>query len=619
MNSDTATRAGEIFADSRDALHRQTSRMFLWLLLAQWVFAIGLAVVVSPYTWTGSARALHFHVKAAVLLGGLINALPIALIIKRPTWWGTRHVIAVVQMLWSAMLIMITGGRIETHFHVFGSLAFLAFYRDWRVVATATVVVVVDHLARGLWWPDSVYGIQNPEWWRFVEHAGWVVFEDIFLVWSCLRGVRELHVVADREAKLEHTKQAVERVVASRTRELRDAVERYRSLVEDTDAIPFEYDIAAHEVVYVAPRIAERLGLRPTQLRKALFTGLVHEADRARVAAALAAYGQEGRAGSTIDHRLMSASGEAIYVRTFLSHLADGRIRGILIDVTRQRQLENELQQAQRLESLGRLAAGVAHEINTPIQFLGDSVDFVNDAMQEVAGALAQHQRVTDAVIAGAPALELATAAAATTSDPEFQYDVEELPRALARAGEGVERVAKIVRSMNTFARSDLGTMELVDLNAAVENTLIVARSEYKYVADIDLQLGELPRVACHVGEINQALLNVVVNAAHAIADVVRGSERRGTITIATRVEDGFAAISVGDTGGGIAEHVRDRIFEPFFTTKVVGKGTGQGLAIARTAIVERHSGKLTFETELGRGTVFCLRIPISEPVKVAA
>src|SRR5688572_21970778 len=202
-----------ILSEMQDQLHRKTDRMFGKLLVAQWVFAIVLALIISPFSYVGSERVLHFHVKAAIVFGGLINGLPLALVYARPGWWGTRQTIATVQMLWSALLIMITGGRIETHFHVFGSLAFLAMYRDWKLLPTATIVVAVDHLARGLWWPDSVYGTANPEWWRFLEHAAWVAFEDLVLLYACVRGVAEMREAAGREARLERIKTVVERKV----------------------------------------------------------------------------------------------------------------------------------------------------------------------------------------------------------------------------------------------------------------------------------------------------------------------------------------------------------------------------------------------------------------------
>jgi two-component system, sensor histidine kinase and response regulator len=203
-----ADRANALFTSHIDAIRRRTDRMFAGLLVAQWLAAIVLSFAVSPYAWEGLSRTTHPHVVTAIALGGLVSALPIALAFVAPGAFLTRCVIAAAQMLWSALLIHLSGGRIETHFHVFGSLAFLAFYRDWRVLVPATIVVAADHLLRQIFWPESVYGVANPESWRFLEHAGWVVFEDVFLVVSCVRGVSELRAIAQKRAELEEKSQA---------------------------------------------------------------------------------------------------------------------------------------------------------------------------------------------------------------------------------------------------------------------------------------------------------------------------------------------------------------------------------------------------------------------------
>lgn len=196
-------RSRELFEDHKMAVYRRADRMFAWLMGFQWIFAIFLAFVVSPWAWEGKIRSLHTHVWAALVIGGALTAFPVALAILRPGRTSTRHVIAASQMLWSALLIHLSGGRIETHFHVFGSLAFIAFYRDFRVLGTATVAVAADHLARGLLWPQSVYGIANPEWWRFLEHAGWVIFENVVLTAGCIQAVREMKTMARARAESE--------------------------------------------------------------------------------------------------------------------------------------------------------------------------------------------------------------------------------------------------------------------------------------------------------------------------------------------------------------------------------------------------------------------------------
>lgn len=196
-------RAQQRFEAHRDRILRSTDRMFAWLMLGQWAFAVFVALAFSRYAWEGKVQTVHMHVWISVVLGGLIAGLPMALGFLRPGWIGTRHAIAVAQMLFSALLIHLSGGRIETHFHVFASLGILAFYRDWTVLGSATSVVVADHLLRGLLWPESVYGIVNPEWWRFLEHAFWVVFAITFLVRSCLVGLKEMREIAERGAMLE--------------------------------------------------------------------------------------------------------------------------------------------------------------------------------------------------------------------------------------------------------------------------------------------------------------------------------------------------------------------------------------------------------------------------------
>jgi hypothetical protein len=196
-------RAEVRFQASRMALLRSTDRLFAWLLAGEWVFAIAVALFFSPYGWEGKVRAVHLHVWTALFLGGAIVSLPIVLAIRCPGAAATRHVIALSQMLYSALLIHLSGGRIETHFHIFGSLGILAGYRDWKVLGTASGVVVADHVARGLLWPESVYGIVNPEWWRFLEHAFWVVFAVAFLIVLCVRSLREMRLLAERGAELE--------------------------------------------------------------------------------------------------------------------------------------------------------------------------------------------------------------------------------------------------------------------------------------------------------------------------------------------------------------------------------------------------------------------------------
>jgi two-component system sensor histidine kinase/response regulator len=206
----TAPLAVDLYQAHRLSIYRLTDRVFALLMVIQWAFGMVAAMILSPKTWAGAASDVHPHVWAAILLGGAISLPPIFLAWTRPGFWLTRYVISVTQMLWSGLLIHLTGGRIETHFHVFGSLAFLAFYRDWRVLVPATVVVAGDHMIRGLFFPQSVYGVLSASSWRWVEHAAWVIFEDVFLIASCVRGQKEMRQIALRAADLEAAKEDAE-------------------------------------------------------------------------------------------------------------------------------------------------------------------------------------------------------------------------------------------------------------------------------------------------------------------------------------------------------------------------------------------------------------------------
>lgn len=211
------TRAAMLLREHQLALWKQTDRLFAMLITLQWIAGIAVAIWLSPLAWEGLQSHVHPHVWTAIFLGGLIASLPIKLAVTRPGETSTRMVIAVGQMMQSALLIHLSGGRIETHFHIFGSLAFLSFYRDWRVLVPATIVVALDHALRGMFWPQSIFGIASAEPWRWMEHAGWVIFEDIFLVWSCVRGAKELALLAHRQAELEATNDRVEAEVARKT------------------------------------------------------------------------------------------------------------------------------------------------------------------------------------------------------------------------------------------------------------------------------------------------------------------------------------------------------------------------------------------------------------------
>jgi PAS domain S-box-containing protein len=286
----------------------------------------------------------------------------------------------------------------------------------------------------------------------------------------------------------------------------------------------------------------------------------------------------------------------------------------VIDDVTEKSRLELELRHSQKLESVGRLAAGIAHEINTPIQFVGDNVSFLSGAFEGLL-ALCNAYRELCAKAVKAP---LSDADVAQQKNAEELADLDyirgSVPTAIAATIDGVGRVARIVQSMKAFAHPDRGERSVADINTALRNTLTVASNELKYVATVETEFGDIPAVPCFLSDLNQVFLNLLVNAAHAIADVVGKSDKRGVIRVRTFQEDTNIVVAISDTGTGIPEAVRNKIFDPFFTTKGVGKGTGQGLALARSVVVEQHGGTLTFETEMGMGTTFFIRIPLEIP-----
>ena len=297
--------------------------------------------------------------------------------------------------------------------------------------------------------------------------------------------------------------------------------------------------------------------------------------------------------------------------------LGAAHARGVR-EAEKQRRLSLELRQAQKLEAVGRLAAGVAHELNTPLQFVSDSMSFVDESVRDLVKVLERYRETIATHVPEAAQARVLAELGRIDEESDLRFLAEKTPEALSLANQGVSRMATIVRAMKEFAYADAADTLPLDVNQAIHNTLIIAKSEYRAIADVETELGDVPTVECRASEIAQVFLNLIVNAAHAIEERVRGTSERGLIKVRSAAVDGGVEVTVSDNGTGIPDHVKERLYDPFFTTKPVGKGTGQGLAISRHA-VDRHRGKLEFSSELGRGTTFRVWLPLGPLTKANA
>jgi two-component system NtrC family sensor kinase len=396
--------------------------------------------------------------------------------------------------------------------------------------------------------------------------------------------------------------------------QLRDVQERLLAIVSSTSDLVAMLDCETERTVYLNPAGRAMLGFEPNEdvtqvnLKQCFFAGKPGDEFAKHVREA------EAQGTWTGECRLTGRNSKSLPVELqLLAHRSDGKVTWLSI-VGRDLTMSMQLRQAQKMEAIGQIAAGVAHEINTPTQYVGNNAQFLKNSFQSIARVMEAQRAVLNAAKKGAVDQELIKSVERVEEENNLSYLLAEIPAAIDEALEGVGRVSKIVTAMKEFSHPGSAEKSPANLNKSIETSVAVARNEWKYVAEVILDLDpQLPLVPCLVSEFNQAILNLVVNAAQAIGELVKNQpDTKGTITIRTRRDGDSIEICVADTGAGIPVSARPRIFQPFFTTKPVGQGTGQGLAFIYSTVVKKHGGQISFETESGKGTTFVLRLPLT-------
>jgi len=420
---------------------------------------------------------------------------------------------------------------------------------------------------------------------------------------------------AEQELLEAHDK--LEERVRQRTAELVEEHRRTELLLSSISATLITLD-RNNRVTQWNESAAEVFGIEASDVVGRPFETCNIEWDWEYVLENVAACWKENRQVRLEDVHLVRADGVDRVVGMTANPVMDGkeRMSRVLLlgaDVTERASLKAQLEQAQKLEAMGQLAAGIAHEINTPTQYVGDNTRFLQESCSDIFELLSIYRKAIGQARKGKVSDELLAEVQEKEEHADLDYLAEEIPQAIKQSLDGVDRVTKIVRSMKEFSHPNSEEKTAVDLNKAIESTLTVCRNEWKYVAELEKDFdSDLPPVHCLLGDLNQMILNMVINAAHAIENVVGCDHAtKGKISVSTRRDGEYVEIRISDTGCGIPEDVRSKVFDLFFTTKPVGKGTGQGLAIARAVAVEKHGGMIDVQSEVGKGTTFIIRMPL--------
>ncbi len=409
--------------------------------------------------------------------------------------------------------------------------------------------------------------------------------------------------------------------------ELTRSEERYFLAVRGAGVGLWDWDIITDEMFWT-DKYKRMLGVTYKTFRpeRSFWDERIHPEDLPKVKDAMTAHLKDGTQFD-VQYRMRHEDGRYIWVQArgqadWEDDGSPSRMAGSVADITELKNAEEErtnfevqLRHSQKLEAIGQLAAGIAHEINTPSQFVGDNTRFFQDAFVDIAALLELYQKLLDSIEKQEDVEELVKKVKEKIEEVDLEYLLEEVPQAAQQSLDGVARIRDIVKAMKEFSHPGSASKELSDVNKNIENTVTVSRNEWKYVSAVETVLDpNLPQVECLPNELNQVVLNMIVNAAHAIKDVVGDTGEMGKITISTKLVEDQCQITIEDTGKGMPEDVKERVFDPFFTTKEVGKGTGQGLAIAYSVVVDKHSGIVNVESEEGKGTKFIIQVPVSAP-----
>lgn len=618
---DLSPKGAALFNERLRSIREGTDRAFAVLSLLQWAFCVVVACSLTPVTWSGDAPSVHVHVVAAVVLGGLLAALPCVLAWRCSGCWQTRWTVAAAQAMMSALIILALNGRIEAHFHIFGVLAFLSFYRDRMVYAPMVGLVVLDHLVRGALYPESIYGLASPAILRSFEHAAWVLYEVAFLLWGIGRGLVQLREVCELQARFERQRDELEQTANQKTIQLNESWLEQQAQVDAIDRVQGRIEFRPDGVILdVNENFAQCMGYEPTELvgrhHRMLVPPEIAESEEYTdfwrlLAAGECLVGEYTRVAKDGSPRWIYGT----YSPVFNEHGEVERVFKFAIDKTNTHLLQEQLTRAQKLESIGQLSAGIAHEINTPMQFVGDNLDYLSESSDKLFRVVDGYHAMLDADDMPMSWEERRGEMRRLAELCRFDHLREQVPAAIEESREGVHRTIQIVRAMKDFSHPGTKEKKPACLNESIESTVAISRNRWKYAAELELDLDpRLPQAPMLASEINQVLLNLIVNAGDAIAEKNQATGRtQGLIRVRTYAEETHVVVEVADNGGGIPDAIKQRVFDPFFTTKEVGKGTGQGLAIVHGVVVTQHGGTIDIVSQPGEGTTMTIRLPLTE------